>query len=230
MGLNRVKKTRNRIGIERALISVSDKSGLEELVEGLYRHNKGIRIYSTGGTYQRIAGILGPERAENLCSVAEYTGQPEMQGGLVKTLDFKIYLGLLSEPFNTDHRRDLERSGAEEFDLVAVNLYPFRETIAQEAVTAEDARAHIDIGGPCMLRASAKNYIRVVSLCEPERYGELIAEMDESGGTVGLESRFRYACASFRHTAAYDGAIAQYLSGQAAAGVKELYSLEDDDE
>ena len=221
MALNRVSRVDDRIKIRNALLSVSDKTGLTALVEGLLAVNPDVRFYSTGGTYAHLQSLLGDRSATSLKSVSDYTGQPEMQGGLVKTLDFKIYMGLLSETYNDAHRLDLKRTGCVEFDLVIVNLYPFQNTIAQPGVTLEDARAHIDIGGPCMLRASAKNFLRVASVCDPSDYEELLAELQQQGGTLGLERPLALAKKSFAHTAAYDTAIANYLCGD--VGVQGLY-------
>ena len=169
--VNIVDRCDDGVRIQRVLVSVSDKSGLETLIPALININPDIQFYSTGGTYNRIAQILGLMRQlQHLTRVADYTGQPETQGGLVKTLDFKIYLGLLTETYNSSHQADLTRTGALPIDMVVVNLYPFQETIAQQGVTLEHARANIDIGGPCMLRAAAKNYLRVVPVVNPADY------------------------------------------------------------
>ena len=167
MSLNIVEKIDDRVAIRTALVSVSDKTGLDEFIPALVAACPDIRILSTGGTYAAIERILGAAASKNLQAVSDYTGQPEMQGGLVKTLDFKIYLGLLSEKYNDAHQADLARTSAVAIDMVVVNLYPFRETVAKEGVTPEEARTNIDIGGPCMVRASAKNYLRVASVTDP---------------------------------------------------------------
>jgi phosphoribosylaminoimidazolecarboxamide formyltransferase/IMP cyclohydrolase len=211
MALNRVSKVDDRVKIRNVLLSVSDKTGLSALVEGLIAVNPEVKFYSTGGTYAHLEALLGDRAGSSLRAVSDYTGQPEMQGGLVKTLDFKIYMGLLSETYNDAHRLDLKRTGCLEFDLVVVNLYPFQDTVAQSGITLEDARAHIDIGGPCMLRASAKNFLRVASVCSPADYSSLLDELKKNGGTTGLASRLGFARKSFTHTAAYDTAIAAYL-------------------
>jgi len=211
MALNRVSKVDDRVKVKNVLLSVSDKTGLSALVEGLIAVNPDVKFYSTGGTYAHLESLLGDRARSSLRAVSDYTGQPEMQGGLVKTLDFKIYMGLLSETYNDAHRLDLKRTGCIEFDLVVVNLYPFQDTIAQPGITLEDARAHIDIGGPCMLRASAKNFLRVTSVCNPADYSTLLDELKKNGGTTGLASRLGFARKSFAHTAAYDTAIAAYL-------------------
>jgi phosphoribosylaminoimidazolecarboxamide formyltransferase/IMP cyclohydrolase len=147
-----------------------------------------------------------------------------MQGGLVKTLDFRIYLGLLSETYNPDHQADLRRTNAHAFDLVAVNLYPFREAASAAGATLEDGRTHIDIGGPCMLRAAAKNFLRVSSVCDPKDYAALLAVLKKTGGRVSLETRFRLAKKVFRHTAEYDAAIADYFASMADAAPAGVYN------
>ncbi len=212
MALNIVTEIDNRVAIKHVLMSVSDKTGLETFVPALVKACPGVKIYSTGGTYTAIQKILGEQAAETLVAVSDYTGQPEMQGGLVKTLDFKIYLGILSEKYNDAHQDDLKRLDAQALDMVVVNLYPFRETVAKEGVTPEMARTNIDIGGPCMVRASAKNYLRVASVTDPLDYSNLIQELENHEGTLGLDTRFKLMKKSFAHTAAYDTAIADFFT------------------
>jgi phosphoribosylaminoimidazolecarboxamide formyltransferase/IMP cyclohydrolase len=224
--VNFVDEADNHVTIRRVLISVSDKSRLEELIPGLLAVNPRVLLYSTGGTYKRIAEILGLEKAaEHLIPVAAYTGQPETQGGLVKTLDFKIYLGLLTETYNDAHQADLARTEAVPLDMVVVNLYPFAATVAQEGVTVEQARANIDIGGPCMLRAAAKNYLRVVPVVNPNDYGTLLSVLRDGNGMLDMATRFAYARKAFAHTAAYDAAIAAYLQAQDPSWVADAYTL-----
>lgn len=212
--MNRVELIDRYTSIRTALISVSDKSGLPELISGLASACPGIRIYSTGGSYAAIQTIISEKKLQSACtliSISDYTGQPEMQGGLVKTLDFKIYLGLLSETYNEYHQSDIERTAAEIFDLTIVNLYPFRETIASKDASLEDARANIDIGGPTMIRASAKNFLRVTTLCSPTFYPELLNELKTNKGLVSQKFRYKMAVEAFSHIAEYDTAIADYL-------------------
>lgn len=212
MALNRVSRVDDRIPIRKVLISVSDKTGLETFAEGLLAVNPSVVFYSTGGTFDKLAEILGSRAKNHLVAVSDYTGQPEMQGGLVKTLDFKIYMGLLSETYNPDHKNDLARTSSVEFDLVAVNLYPFQKTVAQAGCTLEDARANIDIGGPCMLRAGAKNYLRVAAVSSPEDYPEVLARLKSGQGSLALADRLDLARKTFRRIVEYDVAISEYLS------------------
>jgi phosphoribosylaminoimidazolecarboxamide formyltransferase/IMP cyclohydrolase len=210
MAGNIVRQVDDWLKIERVLVSVSDKSGLELLVPALVEVNPAVHFYSTGGTCQAMARILGPEAAAiHLTQVSDYTGQPETQGGLVKTLDFKIYLGLLTETYNQAHQADLARTGALPLDMVVANLYPFEATIARPDATLEEARAHIDIGGPSMIRAAAKNYLRVASVVDPADYRRL----------------FELACKAFAHTARYDAAIAAFLARQDPSAVPAVYGL-----
>lgn len=226
MALNIVEQIDGAVRIQRVLVSVSDKRGLETLVEGLVAVNPEIMLYSTGGTYEAIRKILGTEQAaRNLIAVSDYTGQPEMQGGLVKTLDFKIYLGLLSETYNDAHRQDLERAGAVPIDMVVVNLYPFEQTVSKIGVTPEAARTNIDIGGPCMIRASAKNYLRTASVTDPSDYPELIDCLRASNGLLPLSQRLALMKKAFAHTAAYDAAIATYFSECTSADVESCYRI-----
>lgn len=225
MGINHVEQIDDRVAVRRVLISVSDKSGLAELVPGLLAANPRVRFFSTGGTYRHIADILAERAAGCLTRVAEYTGQPETQGGLVKTLDFKIYLGLLTETYNDAHQADLARTGAVPIDLVVVNLYPFEKTIARPDVSVEAARGNIDIGGPCMIRAAAKNFLRVAPLVDPSDYAGLLSCLQENEGCTTLSLRFGLAQKAFGHTAAYDTAIAEYLQGQASAAVRGCYPV-----
>ena len=212
MSLNVVTEIDNRVAVKHVLMSVSDKSGLETFVPALVKACPGVKIYSTGGTYTKIKEILGDKAEGTLVAVSDYTGQPEMQGGLVKTLDFKIYLGILSEKYNEAHQADIKRLSAEVLDMVVVNLYPFRETVAKEGVTPEMARTNIDIGGPCMVRASAKNYLRVASVTDPLDYANIAQELEANGGTLGLDTRFKLMKKAFTHTAEYDAAISKFFT------------------
>ncbi len=224
MALNIVTDIDSRIPVRNALVSVSDKTNLDALARGLVKACPGLKIYSTGGTFAAIREALGEAADQTLVPVSTYTGQPEMQGGLVKTLDFKIYMGLLSETYNEAHQDDMKRLAAVPIDLVVVNLYPFRETVRRADVTPEMARTNIDIGGPCMVRASAKNYLRVASVTDPLDYANLVTELADHGGTIGLDTRFKLMKKAFAHTAAYDAAIADYFSRVPFESVNATYA------
>ncbi len=229
MAGNIVREVDDWIRPRHVLVSVFDKRDLQVLVNGLVSINDSLRIFSTGGTYKRIAEILGPEQTKkHLTRVSDYTGQPETQGGLVKTLDFKIYLGLLTETYNDDHQEDLRRTSAVPIDMVVVNLYPFQQTVARPDVTVEEARANIDIGGPCMVRASAKNFPRVASVTDPGDYAMIVNKLRTSGGRLDLRTRFALARKAFAHTAEYDAHISRFLAERTDAEMEGCYEKRGD--
>ncbi|ALE91431.1 phosphoribosylaminoimidazolecarboxamide formyltransferase [Arthrobacter alpinus] len=194
----------NRVPIRRALISVYDKTGLEELAIGL--HAAGVAIVSTGSTAAKIAAAGVP-----VTEVSEVTGFPEALDGRVKTLHPLVHAGILADRRLPDHVRQLEEMNVEPFDLVVVNLYPFVDTVnsgaSQDAVVEQ-----IDIGGPSMVRAAAKNHPSVAVVVDPAKYGEVIAAA--AAGGFELVARQRLAAAAFAHTAAYDNAVAAWTSAQ----------------
>lgn len=192
------------IKVRRAILSVSDKRGLVELGTALVAH--GAQILSTGGTARalHVAGLA-------VTSVSEYTGAPEILDGRVKTLHPKIHGGLLGRRTD-DHREQMSDNDIGEIDLVAVNLYPFEQTVAKPDVAVADAIENIDIGGPSMLRSAAKNHERVAVVVDPDDYQAIIDEMAANDGAISSATRFRLARKAFTHTAAYDAAIAAYLT------------------
>jgi phosphoribosylaminoimidazolecarboxamide formyltransferase / IMP cyclohydrolase len=192
------------IRIRRALVSVSDKRGVDELARGLARH--GVQILSTGGTARALR-----ESGASVTEVAEYTGAPEILDGRVKTLHPKIHGGLLGRP-TPEHQAEMSQHGIENIDLVVVNLYPFRETVARAGVTLAEAIENIDIGGPSMVRSASKNHERVTVLVDPDDYASVIEQMDANGGQVPHGLRFNLARKAFAYTASYDGAIANFLT------------------
>jgi phosphoribosylaminoimidazolecarboxamide formyltransferase/IMP cyclohydrolase len=225
MAGNRVGTIDDRVKVKTVLLSVSDKSALETLVRGILAANPGVQFLSTGGTHSALKTLLGASAASTLRQVSDYTGQPEMQGGLVKTLDFKIYLGLLSETYNAAHKADLARTGAAAIDMVVVNLYPFQQTVAAARSDLEDARANIDIGGPCMVRAAAKNFHRVAALTDPSDYPAVVDELSKSNGALCLATRYRLAQKAFRLIARYDAAIADYLDSAPLPAGSGIYTI-----
>jgi phosphoribosylaminoimidazolecarboxamide formyltransferase/IMP cyclohydrolase len=223
MAINIVDKIDQLVKVRHVLLSVSDKSGLDTFVPELMAINPELKLFSTGGTFARLREILGASADLQLTQVSDYTGQPETQGGLVKTLDFKIYLGLLTETYNEAHQGDLTRTGSVPIDMLVVNLYPFQETISKPDVTVEQARGNIDIGGPCMIRASAKNFIRVAAVVDPTDYATIIAQLNANNGALPLELRYRLAQKAFDHTAVYDRTIADFLNAKAFSDVESCY-------
>ncbi|PNE39339.1 MULTISPECIES: bifunctional phosphoribosylaminoimidazolecarboxamide formyltransferase/IMP cyclohydrolase [Streptomyces] len=188
--------------IRRALVSVYDKSGLEELAQGL--HAAGVQLVSTGSTAGKIAAAGVP-----VTKVEELTGFPECLDGRVKTLHPKVHAGILADLRLADHQQQLADLGVEPFDLVVVNLYPFKETVASGA-TPDECVEQIDIGGPSMVRAAAKNHPSVAVVTSPERYADVLAAVN--GGGFDLAARKRLAAEAFQHTAAYDVAVAAWMT------------------
>ena len=193
-------------GIRRALISVSDKTGAADLARAL--SDMDVHILSTGGT-----ATLLREAGVDVQDVSDYTGFPEMMDGRVKTLHPKIHGGILALRDDESHVAQAQANGVGFTDLVVSNLYPFRETIANPDVEYADAVENIDIGGPTLIRASAKNHAHVAILTDPSQYEETISALRQSG-SLSDATRQKLAVAAFEHTAAYDGAIAAYLSAQ----------------
>ncbi|MGO8692434.1 MAG: hypothetical protein ACLQMF_02070 [Rectinemataceae bacterium] len=222
MAFNDVLRAPDLVAPRNVLVSTYDKAGLPEFVAALADSLGDCRFYATGGTLETLRSILGLSARDRLVPVSDYTGQPETEGGLVKTLDWKIYLGLLAESGNARHEADLRRLGAVAFDMVVVNLYPFIEKAAESEAAPEELRQRIDIGGPAMLRAAAKNYLRVAPVCDPAQYPALLAEIGSEGGTR-LETRRALAAAAFALTARFDAAVASRLAGLGAADLATAY-------
>lgn len=201
------------------LVSVFDKSGLDELVKSLLEMNPHARFYSTGGTGKKIMEILGSDASHNYVSVESFTGAPEMEGGLVKTLHPKIHAGLLAERGNPAHEDYLYKTLAEMtgstgvyFDVFVGNLYPFTSVISQEGTTAETARVNIDIGGPAMTMAAAKNWHSIAVLTSPSQYTGFIHSLRDNSGKINLDLRFTLAQEAMKAIGEYRMSIAQYFS------------------
>ena len=190
----------------RALISVSDKTGVVELAKEL--EALGIELISTGGTYKKLA-----EAGVKAMEISELTGFPECLDGRVKTLHPVVHAGLLAMRSNPEHMKQLKELGIEPIDLVIVNLYPFKATILKDGVTRAEAVENIDIGGPAMVRASAKNFKDVVIVTYPSRYAGLM-EMLAKDGDIDARTRKELALEAFTHTAEYDAMISEYLKKQ----------------
>ena len=196
----------------RALISVSDKSGVVEFAQRL--RSAGWEIIATGGTMKLLR-----EKGVEVINISDVTGFPEICDGRVKTLHPKVHGGLLARRDNPSHLQALKENGIEFIDMVCVNLYPFRQTIAKPDVTMEDAIENIDVGGPSMLRSAAKNYRDVTVVCDPADYETVIGQIEASGNT-DVETRLKLSAKAFTHTALYDSCIASYLREKAGLNEK----------
>ncbi len=191
--------------IQRAVLSVTDKSGIQELAKEL--HDMGIEIISTGGTARVIREADIPVK-----DVSDLTGFPEMMDGRVKTLHPKVHGGILAIRDNATHAAQMKEHDIPEIDMVVVNLYAFEKTVAKQDVTLAEAIENIDIGGPTLLRSSAKNFRYVTVVVDPEDYSLVLDEMKNNGGTTTLATRFKLARKVFATTSGYDAAITEYLN------------------
>jgi len=203
----------DQIRIRRALLSVSDKAGIVDLAKSLLSH--GVEVLSTGGTANllKLNGVVVRE-------VGDYTGFPEMMDGRVKTLHPKVHGGILARRDIPEHVAAMEQHDIPPIDLVVVNLYPFEQTVAKPGVSMEDAIENIDIGGPAMVRAAAKNHAFVAVVTDPADYAGIQRKMKAGGGALGMDDRYALATKAFSHTAEYDGMISSWLTARDARGVK----------
>ena len=190
--------------VQRALISVSDKSGIVDFAKEL--NGLGVEILSTGGTARALkeAGI-------HVKDVSEHTGFPEMMGGRVKTLHPKVFGGLLWRRNNPRDRQEADLHNIKSIDLLVVNLYPFEETITKKGVTLDEAIEQIDIGGPALLRAAAKNFKYVTVVIDPEDYSKVLGELEATDGEISDRTKSYLAKKVFKNTSTYDSIISQYL-------------------
>lgn len=194
----------DKVRIKRALISVYDKAGVLELARVLREY--GVEILSTGGTARHLT-----ESGIEIRSVDMFTGHPEILDGRVKTLHPKVHAAILARRELESHMSQCREMGIELIDMVVVNLYPFEQTVARPGIALEDAVEQIDIGGPTMLRSSAKNFRSVAVLTSPDQYGEVIGQLHANDGALDLAMRFGLARAVFRRTSQYDSRIVEYL-------------------
>jgi phosphoribosylaminoimidazolecarboxamide formyltransferase/IMP cyclohydrolase len=190
--------------VERALISLTDKSGIEDFAKALT--DLGVEILSTGGTAKKMR-----DEGIKVTDVSEFTGFPEMLDGRVKTLHPMVHGGILNQRENADHQRQCKEHGIRDIDIVAVNLYAFEKTVADPNCSLADAIENIDIGGPTLLRASAKNFRDVTVIVDPADYEQVISEIKATGNTA-LKTRFKLAVKVFQLTSSYDTGIADWLT------------------
>jgi phosphoribosylaminoimidazolecarboxamide formyltransferase/IMP cyclohydrolase len=192
--------------VRRALLSVTDKTGLAEFGKGL--RDLGVHLLSTGGTAKALRDV-----GIDLTEVSDYTGFPEMLDGRVKTLHPKIHGGILGIRDNQAHGSTMAKHGIEPIDMVVVNLYAFAKTVARPGCTLEEAIENIDIGGPTLIRAAAKNNRFVAVITDPSDYPEILKEMQTLKGNISRKTSLRLACKAFCTTHSYDGNICDYLTG-----------------
>jgi len=206
----------DEIKVTRALISVSDKTGIAQFAKGI--RELGVEIISTGGT----AKLLRDGGVE-LTDISDYTGSPEIMDGRVKTLHPKVHGGLLAVRENAEHKQAMQELDIQPIDMVVVNLYPFEKTVAKPDVEMDEAIENIDIGGPSMVRSAAKNHKYVAVVTDPSLYDEILDKMRASGGKLGADYRFKLAQLAFQLTARYDTSIANYLANSEQKGFGDIH-------
>lgn len=233
MNLNHVQRVDRMVPIRRVLVSTADKSGLVDFIRSVAQltsqrdggEGSSLEVFATGGTYRTL---VDDAKGYSVTSVESITGQPELQGGLVKTLDFRLHTAILSERYNESHEADRRRLGIDAIDMVVVNLYPFARAVVGADATVETARSHIDIGGPTMLRGAAKNFLRVAAVCRPNDYDWVIARLRAQRGRLSIADRFRLAQTAFSHSAAYEAEISRHLATYSPDSVIAAYEVADD--
>ncbi|HLC78310.1 MAG TPA: hypothetical protein VJH92_04245 [Candidatus Nanoarchaeia archaeon] len=230
-------KVEDLIRVKNVIISVYHKEGLDMLAVGLIEENPDVRFISSGGTYTALNKILGSSGEERLIEASSYTGFPEMDGGLVKTLHPKIHGGILGERNNPKHQQYLsDLNGGVYIDLVVVDLYPFGSVVKKiergeinpqtgNPFNFESARGNIDIGGPAMLRAGAKNFPSCAAISSVYDYSQFLFDLRKNKGNTDFKQRFNLAKKVFTTTSEYDSAIAVYLSAQDPNEVKDSYEF-----
>ncbi len=222
-----LKKIQDLVPVRNAFISLSNKTASEKLADELYNVCPGLTIFSSGGTYAHLKKNFNPDTEKMLIEASEYTGMPETEGGLVKTLHHKFFLGYLTETFCEAHQQDLERENAVPIDLVIVDLYPFADIVAKPGSTIENCRGNIDVGGPSGLRAAAKNWPRVMVIPGYSEYAyrDLITRLRDNNGCTDLFMRLAGFKNTFKMLAEYDKAIAEFASEIEYGDIAEVYEI-----
>ena len=219
----KVRKIEDLVKVRNVIVSTADKRGLAEFAPKLVKICPQVRFYATGGTYAVLRESLGDMAAQRVVEMTRYTTQPITHSGLARTIDFKIYIGLLADPFNKVHVQDLSSAGAAFFDIVISSVHLYADLAAEGEPLPEDLRANIDIGGPGMIRAGVRNFLRVAVVVDPDDYGRVLEHITENGGKTDLELRLELARKAFRLMAKNDTALAEYFERLDKATLQEHY-------
>lgn len=223
MGKPEFKKFEDLVKVRNVIVSTADKRGLGELAVRLVEINPQVRFYATGGTYSVVREALGAKAAQRVVEMNRYTTQPVTHAGLARTIDFKIYIGLLADPFNPVHVLDLSSAGAAFFDMVISNVHLHSSLSEGREPGVEDVRSTIDIGGPGMIRAGVRNFLRVAVLSDPDDYTRVLDHVREHGGATSLDLRIELARKAFRLLSRNDESIADYLDRLEVGAVRASY-------
>lgn len=227
---NIVDRVPDLVKVRRVMMSCSDKSNLLQLLIGLFQHCPGVEVISTGRTLEKIRDLIEINHLTggSVVSVEDITGHPPMQGGLVKTLDWRFFLGMLAEAFNPKHIDDLKNTSAKRIQGLFFNFYPFAEKIVEAGITFEEARSELDIGGPGNARASGKSFHTVAGVTDPADYEEFVNMLARTGGCTTLEFRYAMMQKIFVLTAEYDAAIRDYLANMSYEKMVSCYTVDED--
>lgn len=207
----KIRKIEDLVQVRNVIVSAADKRGLAEFAPQLVEICPQVRFYATGGTYAVLREALGDMAAQRVVEMNRYTTQPITHAGLARTIDFKIYIGLLADPFNPIHVQDLSSAGAAFFDIVLSNVHLYSDLAPEGEPLPEELRSNIDIGGPGMIRAGVRNYLRVAVVVDPDDYGLLLEHIKTNEGKTDLALRLELARKAFKLIAKNDTALAEYF-------------------
>lgn len=219
----RVSRFEDRVKVRNIIVSTADKRGLEEFAPRLVEICPQVRFYATGGSHKVLKRALGEFAAQRLVEMNRYTTQPVTHAGLARTIDFKIYIGLLADPFNKVHVQDLSSAGAAFFDTVISNVHLYENLVADGEPDPETVRTNIDIGGPGMIRAGVRNFLRVATLVDPDDYERYLQHVKENEGHSRLDLRLEFARKAFRLLASNEVALAEYFDRLDPAAIRDDY-------
>jgi len=225
MPIDKITDLENQIQVRNVIVSVADKRGIEKLAPRLLELCPGLRFYATGGTFRALREVIGLDAPQHLVEMTRYCIQPVTKSGLARTVDFKVYIGLLADPFNEIHVADLSKAGAVFFDMVISNLAPFPEAEDAAGVDDEERRLMIDIGGPGMIRGGMSNYLRVATVTDPDDYDRVLERIEQLNGQTDLELRHELARKAAQVTARNAAAIARYFEELTPETLKDLYAF-----
>ncbi len=221
---DRINTCEDLVSVRNVIVSTADKRGLEEFAPRLVELCPQVRFYATGGTFALLKECLGPLAAQRLVEMTRYTTQPITHAELARTIDFKIYIGLLADPFNPTHVQDLSSAGAAFFDVVISNVHLYEDLIYEGDPDPETVRGAIDIGGPGMIRAGVRNYLRVATIVDPDDYNGFLDHIESNDGQSRLNLRLDLARKAFHLIAKNDSELAEYFGRLDVETLKDVYS------
>jgi len=227
MQIDRVTRVDDLVEVRNVVVSVANKAGLEEFAPALVESCSGIRFYATGGTHAFLSEVIGERAAQKVVDITRYSTRPVTHSGLARTTDFKMYLGLLADPWNEVHVNDVSAAGAVFFDLVISNMHPFPDVRSDNGLDPEVVRGLIDIGGPGLVRAAVRNYVRVAVVPDPEEYSYVAERITALGGKTDLALRLDLAQKAFTSAAHNAEHVAEFFKSLTPESIRAAYNIED---